>query len=150
MVFGVIKRAFKSGANEIKADYSENKDFLEAICAASALVAIADGDLEESERRKVVSVVTNHAKLSQFYQQNVIEQTTETMFKRAKDRSGRIQLYRELDDIKSRPGAAQMAEDIFAVALDIAEADGEIEPEEEEVLKKIAERIGVDPSKFDV
>ncbi|WP_286202112.1 TerB family tellurite resistance protein [Ochrobactrum sp. SFR4] len=42
-----------------------------------------------------------------------------------------------------------MAEDVYLIALDIANADGEVEPEEDAVLKKIAARLGVDTSKFD-
>lgn len=50
-MFGALKRAMGAGAREVKAEYGENKDFLEAVCAAAALVAAADGDIEESERR---------------------------------------------------------------------------------------------------
>lgn len=148
-MFGALKRAMGAGAREVKAEYGENKDFLEAVCAAAALVAAADGDIEESERRKVVSIVQNHPTLSKLYQSNVIEQTAETMFKRAKETSGRQLLARELDDIKSRPNGQQMAEDAYLIALDIANADGELEPAEEAVLKKLAARLGVDASKFD-
>jgi tellurite resistance protein len=148
-MFGALKKAFGAGAREIKAEYGENKDFLEAVCAASALVAAADGDIEESERRKVVSIISNHSTLSKLYQTNVIEATADTMFKRAKDASGRQSLAREMDDIKSRPDAAQMAEDVYLIALDIANADGEVEPAEDAVLKKIAARLGIDASKFD-
>lgn len=148
-MFKSLKNAFGAGAKEIKAEYGENRDFLEAVLAAAALVAAADGDIEESERRKVISIITNHATLSKLYQQNVIEQTAETMFKRAKDSSGRNQLARELDDIKSRPNGAQMAEDAYLIAVDIANADGEVEPQEDAVLKKIAARLGVDAAKFD-
>lgn len=148
-MFGLLKRVAGAATKEVKAEYAENKDFLEAVCAGSALVAAADGDIEESERRKVISIITNHSQLSKLYQQPIIESTADTMFKRAKDSSGRQQLARELDDIKSRPGGAQMAEDVYLIAKDIAMADGEIEPEEEVVLKKIAARLGVDPSNFD-
>lgn len=148
-MFGALKKAFSAGSKEIKAEYGENKDFLEAVLAASALVAAADGEIEESERRKVVSIITNHAALSKLYQANVIEATAETMFKRAKDSSGRQQLARELDDIKSRPNGAQMAEDAYLIAVDIANSDGELEPQEDAVLKKIAARLGIDTSKFD-
>ena len=148
-MFGIMKKIVAAGGKEIKAEYSQNKDFLEAVCAACALVAAADGDIEESEKRKVVSIVTGHAELGKLYQQNVIEQTAETMFRRAKDVSGRNQLARELDDIKSRQDGATMAEDVYLIALDIANADGEIEPQEDAVLKKIATRLGVDASKFE-
>ncbi|HZG29922.1 MAG TPA: TerB family tellurite resistance protein [Ensifer sp.] len=145
----MMKKILAAGGKEIKAEYGQNKDFLEAVCAACALVAAADGDIEESEKRKVVSIVTGHATLGKLYQQGVIEQTAETMFRRAKDVSGRQQLARELDDIKGRQDGATMAEDVYLIALDIANADGEIEPQEDVVLKKIATRLGVDASKFE-
>lgn len=149
MVFGLLKKVAGGAAREVSAEYSGNKDFLEAVCAAAALVAAADGDIEESEKRKVVSLITNHPTLGKLYKQTDIESTSDAMLKRAKEFSGRQQLARELDDIKGRPNGAQMAEDAYGVALDIAHADGELEPQEAEVLKKIAARLGVDPSRFE-
>lgn len=150
-MFGLktLKKALGAGAREVKAEYGENKDFLEAVLAASALVAAADGDIEDSERRKVVSVIQNNPTLSSLYSANVIEQTADVMFKRAKDASGRQQLARELDDVKKRPDGQQMAEDAYLVAQDIALSDGELEPAEEAVLAKIATRLNIDTSKFD-
>lgn len=148
-MFGVLKKALGAGTREVAAAYGENKDFLEAVCAGVALVSAADGDIEESERQKAVRIVTNHGQLSKLYKQADIEQTLETMFRRAKEASGRQQLARELDDIKSRPNGSQMAEDVYLIAVDIANADGEVEPEEEAVLKKLAARLGVDPSRFE-
>lgn len=144
-----IKAALGAASKEVQADYSENKDYLEAVCAGSALVANADGELEDAERQKVIKICTGHPVLSKFYQRDAIEKCVETMFKRSLDASGRQSLARELDDIKSRPNGAQMAEDVYLVCVDVANADGQVEPEEEVVLKKIAARLGVDPSKFD-
>lgn len=148
-MFGILKKTFSAATKEVKAEYGQNKDFLEAVLAASALVAAADGDIEESERRKVVSIIAGHPTLSKLYQGHIVEQTADVMFKRAKDMSGRQQLARELDDIKTREGGPQMAEDVYLIALDIAMSDGEMEPAEDAVLKKIAARLGVDASKFD-
>jgi tellurite resistance protein len=147
--FKSVKKAFGAASKEVKAEYSQNKDFLEAVLAAAALVAAADGDIEESERRKVVSVIVNHPQLSKLYSTQVIEQTAETMFKRAKDFSGRQLLARELDDVKGRADGPQMAEDAYMIALDIAHSDGELEPAEADVLKKLATRLNVDTSKFE-
>lgn len=148
-MFGMLKKVVGAGAREVKAEYGENKDFLEAVCAASALVAASDGTIDDSEKRKVVSLISGHATLSKLYPSQVIEQTAETMFNRAKEGSGRQQLARELDDIKNRPNGGQMAEDAYLVAKDVAFADGEVSAKEEEVLKKIATRLQVDASKFD-
>lgn len=148
-MFGLLKKIGGAAAKEVKAEYGQNKDFLEAVCAGSALVAAADGEIEDSERTKVVSIITNHAQLSKLYDRTTIEQTAESMFKKAKDASGRQSLAREMDDIKNRPDGATMCEDVYLIALDIAAADGEIEPEEQAVLEKIAKRLNVDTSKFD-
>lgn len=148
-MFGLLKKIGGAAAKEVKAEYGQNKDFLEAVCAGSALVAAADGEIEDSERTKVVSIITNHAQLSKLYDRNTIEQTAEAMFKKAKDASGRQSLAREMDDIKNRPDGATMCEDVYLIALDIAGADGEIEPEEQVVLEKIAKRLNIDTSKFD-
>ncbi|MEW6256921.1 MAG: TerB family tellurite resistance protein [Pseudomonadota bacterium] len=148
-MFGVLKKAFGAGTREVAAAYGENKDFLEAVCAAVALVAAADGDIEETERQKAIRIVTNHGQLSKLYKQGDIEQTLEAMFRRAKESSGRQQLARELDDIKGRPNGSQMAEDVYLIAVDIANADGEVEPEEDVVLKRLAARLGVDPARFE-
>lgn len=109
---------------------------------------MADGELEEVEKNKVIALLTNHSTLGKMYDRATIENTAETMFKRSKDASGRQSLARELDDIKGRPDGAQMAEDVYLIAVDVSAADGEVEPEEKVVLEKIANRLGVDPAKF--
>lgn len=153
MVFGALKRAaqaaFSGVTRELNAAYGENTDFLEAVCASAALVAMADGEIEPEERAEIIKLVQKHPSLGKLYSITVIESTAEAMFKRAASASGRQGLARELDDIKGRPNGAQMGEDVYLVALDVANSDGELEPEEEATLKKIASRLGVDASKFD-
>lgn len=148
-MFNFLKRAVGGAAREVQAEYGQSKDFLEAVCAASALVGWADGELDQSEKTKTVAVITNHPALGKIYKVDVIEQTANTMFSRGKDKSGRQLLARELDDLKGKPNGIQMAEDVFLIASDIAAADGNVGPEEEEILKKLAARLGVDASKFE-
>jgi len=148
-MFNLFKKIAKNTTQEIMASYGGNKDFLEAVCAACALVANADGNIEDSEKTKAISVVNNHPTLSQMYQQKDIETCLETMFKRAKDASGRQMLARELDDIKGAENGAKMSDDVYLMALDIAGADGNVGDDEKAVLAKIAKRLGVDTSKFE-
>jgi len=149
MVFGLLKKIAGGAAREVSAEYGQSRDFLEAVCAAAALVAWADGELEQSERTKVVNLIQNHPTLGKIYKQDVIEQTANTMFSRGKDSSGRQLLARELDDLKGKPNGTQMSEDVYLLALDIASADGDVAEQETVVLQKIATRLGVDVSKFD-
>lgn len=145
-MFGMLKKALKAGAKEVTADYSQNRNYLEAVAAVAALVANADGDIEPSERTKAVSVIVNHPKLGKMYDQRVIKETADLMFERARDFSGRNSLAKELDDIKSDK---QMAEDVYAIGVDIAMADGDLEPAEKDMLAKVANRLQVDASQFD-
>ena len=150
MVFGLFKKVAGGAAREIKAEYGANKDFLEAAMAASALVAYADGSLGEDERRKALSIASNNKTLSTIYKSADIEACFDTMLKRARDASGRASLARELDDIKNRPdGGKEMSQDVYLMALDIANADGSIGPEEQKMLEKIAGRLGVNPKDFE-
>jgi len=149
-MFGALKKAFgaaaTAGSKELQARYSENKDFLEAVCAATALVAAADGDIEDAERGAVTRLIGGNEKLAAIYKPHEITETAEKMLALAKTASGKQSLARQLDDIK---GQTQMCEDAYLVALDIANADGDLEPAEEAVLKKIAARLNIDASKFE-
>lgn len=148
-IFGAIKNALASGAREINKEYGSSPTFLNAVCASAALVANADGVIEDSERTKAISLVRNHTTLSKLYNGDVIETTIDRMLKLSKDRSGKQELARYLDAVHADPNSKAMCEDVYLVGADIAAADGSVGPEEEAVLKKIAERLGVDPGKFD-
>lgn len=144
---GVLSRIGSAAKREISAEYSGSKDFLEAVCAAVALVAIADGDIEESEKRSAISIVQNHPDLGKIYQHNEIEECLTRMFSQAKTATGRASLGRELADVKGKPNSPQMCEDVYLVATDIAGSDGETDEKEAAVLAKIAAFLGVDPQK---
>jgi len=149
MAFGFLKRVAKGAAREVSAEYSKNKDFLEACCAGAALIASADGTISDVEKRQAVSVVTRNPTLGKLYQHNEIEQCMATMLDRAGSASGRQSLVREIGEIKSSPNAPQMAEDVYLIAADVASADGEIGEKEKRALEKLAAIIGVDPNKFE-
>lgn len=149
-LFGGLKSAFKAGAKasatELAGKYKENIDFLEAVCAGVALVAAADGEIEDSEVGAVQRLVSGNDKISACYQPHQINEISTKMLALAKTQSGKQNLARQLDDIKGNP---TMCEDVYLIAADIAFADGELEPAEKETLAKIAKRLNVDPSKFE-
>jgi tellurite resistance protein TerB len=122
--------------------FSGQKDFLEAVCAASALIAVADGEIEDSEVEGLVKTIAANAILTQAFNRREIEQCAEEMLKRAQGgRMGRSGLHREIEDIAADPDKAEV---VLLAALDVAESDGQIEPEEQTVLEKIASDLKVD------
>ena len=148
-MFGAFKKAvgaaLGAGSKEIQARYSQNKDFLEAVCAGVALVAAADGEIEDSERGAILRLVGGNETIKAIYKPHEISECAERMLDKATTMSGKQQLARELSDIK---GNTQMCEDVYLIANDIAYADGELEEPEKVVLAKIAKMLNVNADAF--
>lgn len=136
----------KLGVGDAVTKFSRDRDFLEGVLAAAALVAVADGEIEESEEAAIIKAIGANAVLSAAWNSREVEQMAQKMLDRAKGgRMGQNGLYSEIDDIAKNP---DMAEAVLLMALDVSEGDGEIEPEEKVVLEKIAGRLGLNLSKY--
>ncbi|MDH0116779.1 tellurite resistance TerB family protein [Rhizobium pusense] len=135
---------FKSLVGDKAKKFSGKTDFLEAVCAASALVATADGDLDDSELLAAVAAVKSNAALSGAFDARAIETTMDKMCSRAVGRVGKAGLFKEIDDIKADH---DMSETVLLVALDVADSGG-ISDDEKAVLAKIASTVGLDLAKY--
>ena len=135
---------FKSLVGDKAKKFSGKTDFLEAVCAASALVATADGDLDDSELLAAVAAVKSNAALSGAFDARAIETTMDKMCSRSVGRVGKAGLFKEIEDIKADH---DMGETVLLVALDVADSGG-ISAEEKAVLAKIASTVGLDLAKY--
>lgn len=143
-MFAKLKERLTGSVNK----FSGRKDFLEAVCASCALVAAADGEIEDSEVDQTIKVIASNPALSSAFSTREIEGTADQMLKRAgAGRTGRMGLYREIEDIAADK---EMAETVYLAALDVADTDGEVAPQEKEVLAKIAGKLGLNPKDYDV
>lgn len=137
-MFGFLKNK----AAEATKKFSGRTDFLEAVCAAAALVAAADGEIEDGEIKATIKAVAANKTLSAGFDQKTIEQVMEKMLNRAGGgRVGRSGLWDEVAEVVKDP---EMAEAVVLTALDVAEGDGEIEPAEKVVLDRLAKIANVD------
>ncbi len=135
---------FKSLVGDKAKKFSGKTDFLEAVCAASALVATADGDLDDSELLAAVAAVKSNAALSGAFDARAIETTMDKMCSRAVGRVGKAGLFKEIEDIKADH---DMSETVLLVALDVADSGG-ISDDEKAVLAKIASTVELDLAKY--
>lgn len=149
-ILGALKSAFTSGVKELNKEYGKTNDFLNGVCASCALIAFADGTCEDSEKKKAMDVLTGHTQLSAIYQRAQIENALNSALSHAQTASGKQELARQLDAVLSVPNGQQMAEDVYLVAVDVASANSHhsIGEDEQRVLDKLANRLKVDPSKF--
>lgn len=139
-MFGMLKEKLAGASSRM----SGKTDLLEATCAAIALVAAADGEIEDSELGAALESLTNHPTLSTAFSQSQIEQCANTMFTRAKGGAmGRIGLKKEIEQAKAKSTSDDL-ELILAVVIDISRADGEVEPAEMKVLGEIATILRLD------
>lgn len=137
-MFGLFKKQANNAKVEIKK--VENRDLMQAIVGAMVLIAYADGECEKSELDKIERLIAANDSLAHFG-----SEITQTMgkyveFMEAGPRLGTMKIMREIADIKNNP---KDAEEVFVLAITIAEADGEIEPAEMQVLGKLGRELGL-------
>jgi tellurite resistance protein TerB len=141
-MFAAMKKLVGDHANKFVRD----RNYLEAVLAAAALIAVADGQIEEQEEDALIKAVKANAVLSKAWEAREIAMMAQNMLDRAKGgRMGQAGLYSELDDVAKNPA---MAEAVLLMALDVSESDGQIEPEEKVVLEKIATRLSLSLAKY--
>lgn len=142
-MFAALKSKLSGNLNK----YSGRKDFLEAVCAASALVAAADGDVSDAEVDQTIKAITSNASLAAAFKTSEIERTADVMLKRAQGgRVGRNGLYKEIEDVAADH---EMSETVLLSALDVAD-NGGIDASEKAVLTKVAQTLGLNLANYDV
>lgn len=140
-MFAALKTKLTSGAKRMQG----KTDMLEAVCAASALVAAADGSIEDSEIEAMAKAVSANEILNTAFSAREIEGSITRMIDRANGgRVGQMGLYREIEEVAADPDA----ELVLMAALDIAEADGAIDDKETAVLEKVATKLGLKLSSY--
>ncbi|MBA6068372.1 tellurite resistance TerB family protein [Pseudomonas mosselii] len=140
-MFG-LKKIFGKG-REARAALGklENRDLLQAVVYGCFYVAAADGEIEPAELDKIDRLLRNEPKLQGFGAElgNLIDKA-KADFNEGGARIIRMNAERELADLAHTPADA---ETVINFMLTIAEADGEIEPEEVAVLERAAAKLNL-------
>lgn len=137
-MFGMFKKNARRAVSDIKK--FEKRDLAQAVVNAAYLVAYADGECESSEKAKIEQVLRSNPTLSAFSSE-INDISTRIIAQLDTDiRIGRRAALREIEDVK---GDQRECEDVLDVAVTIAMADGELEPEEQKVLEQIANVLGL-------
>lgn len=142
-MFKLFSKAFNQKVQAVQK--FSNKDFAEAAVGAAILIAAADGTIEESELTSLSAIISSMDQFANF--QGQINQMVEKFANkiRVSPLLGKNEIMREVRDCK---GSVQEIEDILAIAVTVAGADGEFEQAEIDVLKKLASELGLPMSKL--
>lgn len=144
-MFGLMKKKGREAAAELKK--LENRDLAEGLIGAALLVAAADGEIEPEEIANLSAQLEAHPSLQGFGNEigKMVDNFTQRL--NAGFLIGKTQIMREIKDCTHNP---EEAEDIFVAAITIAQADGEVEPEELAVLKEIGRVLGLTLSNYGI
>ena len=124
----------------------KNKDVLDALVAASTIVAAADGVIDASEKAKMVGVLKNSPLTSAYPVDQVIKSFTGHADRFDFDVDvGRSEALRVIGKFRSNPDVARM---IVRSAVVIGKADGNFDASEKRAVEMIARELGINPAEF--
>lgn len=138
--FGKKSKELKAAAKKV-----DKRDMMQASVAIALLVAFADGGCSDEELVALDKLINSNPALNHFGAElgKTLEQYKGMM--EAGVTLGRIKLMREIMDCEHSP---EEKEEVFAIGIDIAASDGDIDPAEVTVLKDIAGKLGLSAKAF--
>jgi tellurite resistance protein len=121
---------------------SDNAVFLEAVVAAYALMAHADGEIASAERRRLFAMVRDTPAFEVLSRQDVAEEAAvqEANFRLDSEVAQQI-AWEKLNPVVGQRRAARV---IVGACRELIPADGVAHPAEYRMLSKIKARLGVD------
>lgn len=122
-----------------------NRQFMEAIVAGCALVALADGTVSAAEKRKMLGFMRQSDELKAFDPVAVVDYFNSVIAKFDYDfEIGRIEALKVVARMKANPEAANV---LVKVCCIIGSSDGNFDTDEKEVVADICRELSIDPAK---
>jgi stress response protein SCP2/tellurite resistance protein len=135
----------KRKAQELFKKY-KSQDVLEAVVAACALVSMADGYLDATERQKMIEFVNTSEELRVFDSNKVIQRFNYFVSKIEADRMiGRAEAFRALGKVRTKPEIARL---VARYCIAIGYADGNFDHSEMQMVSDICRELGLNPGEF--
>lgn len=124
----------------------KNKDLLEAIVAGCAVVSVADGSINASEKQKMAGYLGRSAELSVFNMSEVIERFNHYAANMDFDvMVGKQEALRVIGKFKSKPEVGRV---IVGVCCAVGAADGDFDDQEKAAVRDIVNVLGLTNSEF--
>lgn len=145
-LFDWVKQKGSDMSNELKK--LANKDFMESIAAACAVVALADGSVNPAEKQKMIGFISINENLKVFKVADIIEKFNFYIQQFEFDFNiGKIESFKAIEKQKTNINNAKM---LIAVCISIASSDGNFDTNEVNVIAEICTRLGVNPNEFNL
>jgi tellurite resistance protein TerB len=126
----------------------KNKEFANASMAMCALIAAADGSIDNAERAKVSGLITSNEALKVFPQ---AELTQKFDFYASKLQSnfdfGKLEATQTIAKLKTKPDQARA---VIQIGIIIGGADGNFDDHEKAAVRDACHTLGIPPAEFDL
>jgi len=143
-MFGFMKK-LKGAAAELAQSSvkAENKDLMEAMVAGACLVAYADGELSSEEVDTVRNIVGSSDQLKAFGDEPMALFDSYCDKMEASARMGKLDLLKEVSEAQGDEKPR-----VLIMAIEVADADDNIDDDETAMLKSIAGKLGLNLADF--
>lgn len=143
-------RQAKTKLDELKNDALKykSKDFLNAVLGGSALIVMADGQVDASEKTKMMAFIENHEALSIYESSEVLK--TFKNFIETIEMDQDIGTAKAMAAVGKMKGKDEQARLVMRMVCAIGAADGNFDPDEQRMASKIAIELGLNPADFDL
>lgn len=124
----------------------QNQNFRDACMATCALVAMADGVLQDDERKKVIACIQNNEALSHF-SATVLRDLFLGFCEQAKDDFTKVEVIKAIRKVKAEHDFADM---VVKIGIIIAKSDKDFADVEKAVIKNIISELALNESDYDL
>jgi len=125
-----------------------NRQFMEAMAAACAMIATADGEVSPSEKMKMTGFINNSPELKVFDLAEVLAAFNNMTGKFEFDfQIGEAQALKTIGKIKGNDSAARL---LVRVACAVGASDGSFDEKERAACRRVCLELGLSPADFDL
>lgn len=125
-----------------------NREFMEAVVAACAMVAAADGSISGDEKRKMIGYLQRADEMKHFDTATVVAFFEKIAGNYEFDgQIGRAEALKVIGKVRSKPEQARM---VVRVACVIGASDGNFDEDEKAAVRMICADLGLPASDFDL
>ncbi|GAA4991647.1 tellurite resistance TerB family protein [Uniformispora flossi] len=145
---------FKQSAQTMQSQLTAKKNdlksgaFRDASMAMCALVAAADGSVDQAETAKVAQLISANDVLQNFDRADLERRFYAYANQLSADyQVGKVQVMQDVAKAKKKPDEARA---VIQIGIVIGGADGNFDPQERAVVREACFALGIDPAEFDV
>lgn len=146
--FDTLKQKAGEARNKLATEVGKfkNREFMEACVAGCGLVAAADGNIDSSEKQKMMKFIQQSEELKVFDAKDVIavfNKVTESF--EFDNEIGKAEALKIIGKLRSKPDAARL---MVRVCCAIGSADGDFDDKEKQVIREMCRDLEIPASDF--